>query len=89
MVNGEITRATGRDISYVPVTAEQYAAAFREAGLPPDYAAELTDRFREVLDGRSAHTADGVQRALGRKPRDFAQYAREVAATGVWDGGPR
>jgi hypothetical protein len=37
-----------------------------------------------VLDGRNAHLTDGVQRALGREPRDFADYARETAATGVW-----
>jgi hypothetical protein len=40
--------------------------------------------FREVLDGRNAHLADGVQRALGRSPRDFADYALAAAATGVW-----
>jgi hypothetical protein len=28
--------------------------------------------------------ADGVQRALGREPRDFSEFAREAAA-GVWD----
>ena len=27
---------------------------------------------------------DGVQQALGRAPRDFADYARDAAATGVW-----
>jgi hypothetical protein len=37
-----------------------------------------------VLDGRNAQLADGVQRALGRKPKDFADYARDAAATGVW-----
>jgi iron complex outermembrane receptor protein len=30
--------------------------------------------------------ADGVRRALGREPRDFRDYAREAASTGVWDG---
>jgi hypothetical protein len=45
----------------------------------------LTDVFTEVLDGRNAHLADGVQRALGRPPRDFADYARDAAATGIWD----
>jgi uncharacterized protein YbjT (DUF2867 family) len=38
-----------------------------------------------VLDGRNARLADGVQRALGRPPRDFAQYARDAAATGVFN----
>ena len=26
----------------------------------------------------------GVQRSLGREPRDFADYARETASSGVW-----
>jgi uncharacterized protein YbjT (DUF2867 family) len=38
------------------------------------------------LDGRNAHLGDGVQRALGRPPRDFADFARAAAATGVRDG---
>jgi hypothetical protein len=40
--------------------------------------------FTEVLDGRNARLADGVRQALGREPRDFADYARDTAATGVW-----
>ena len=34
----------------------------------------LTLIFGEVLDGRNARLADGVQRALGREPRDFSDY---------------
>ncbi|MGI9557958.1 MAG: NmrA family transcriptional regulator, partial [Solirubrobacterales bacterium] len=40
--------------------------------------------FNEVADGRNADVTDGVQRALGREPRDFAGYARQTAASGVW-----
>ena len=40
-----------------------------------------------VLDGRNAKLADGVQRALGREPRDLGDCARRTAATGIWDGG--
>lgn len=29
-------------------------------------------------------TTDGVRKALGREPRDFREYARAAAATGVW-----
>ena len=39
--------------------------------------------FTEVLYGRNAYLTDGVQRALGRQPKDFADYAR-AATTGVW-----
>jgi hypothetical protein len=38
-----------------------------------------------VLDGRNAKLADGVERALGREPRDFREFARDAAATGAWD----
>jgi hypothetical protein len=41
--------------------------------------------FTEVLDGRNAHVTDGVWRALGREPRDFSEFARDAAATGVWN----
>lgn len=86
---GEIGRASARDISYLPVTAEQYEAGMLEAQVPADVAAGLSELFGEVLDGRSAHTADGVQRALGREPRDFVDFAKDVAATGIWNGGAR
>jgi len=39
---------------------------------------------RETLDGRNAHLTDGVQRALGRPPRDFAEFARGAARAGAW-----
>ena len=55
-----------------------------EAGVPQDEAELVTWLFTEVLDGRNAHPQDGVQRALGRAPRDFGEYARTTAATGVW-----
>lgn len=41
--------------------------------------------FTTVLDGRNARVEDGVQRALGRPPRDFSDYARVAAASGAWE----
>ena len=41
--------------------------------------------FEELLDGRNAHVSPGVERAIGREPRDFADYARDAASTGVWE----
>jgi uncharacterized protein YbjT (DUF2867 family) len=87
-VAAEITAATGREIEYVPVSLEQHAAEAAEHGAPPEVIELLTYLFGEVMDGRNADTTDGVPRALGREPRDFAEFAREVAATGVWDASP-
>jgi uncharacterized protein YbjT (DUF2867 family) len=81
----EIAEASGREIRYLPVSIEQHAAAAAEQGVPGEFAELLTYLFSEVLDGRNAHVADGIQRALGRQPRDFADYARDAAATGVWN----
>ncbi|WP_331735015.1 NAD(P)H-binding protein (plasmid) [Streptomyces sp. NBC_00597] len=77
----ELSKATGRAIAYVPVSNEEYRAVLRENGLPHEFA----DLFTMILDGRNAHLVHGVEEALGRAPRDFADYAREAAATGVWD----
>ena len=55
-----------------------------EHGTPAGLVTLLTALFTEVLDGRTAHLEDGVQQALGRPPRDFADYARDAAASGVW-----
>jgi uncharacterized protein YbjT (DUF2867 family) len=81
----EIARASRREIRYVPVSIEEHAAAAAVEGVPGEVIEALTHLFSEVLDGRNAHLADGVQRALGREPRDFADYARDAAASGVWD----
>ncbi|HEV8205068.1 MAG TPA: NmrA family NAD(P)-binding protein [Acidimicrobiia bacterium] len=81
----EISNATGRDIPYVPVSLEEHAAVATEQGVPVEVIDLLTYLFSEVLDGRNAHVTDGVQRALGREPRDFREFARDVAATGIWN----
>jgi uncharacterized protein YbjT (DUF2867 family) len=80
----EIAAAAGRPIRYVPVSLEEYASLLTENQVPAEVVKMLTDVFAEVLDGRNAYRSDGVQRALGRPPRDFADYARDAAATGIW-----
>jgi uncharacterized protein YbjT (DUF2867 family) len=82
----EISQASGRKIHFVPIAVEQYASVLAEQDVPAEYVWLLTYLFSEVLDGRNAYLTDGVRRALGREPRDFADYARDTAATGVWGG---
>jgi uncharacterized protein YbjT (DUF2867 family) len=81
----EIAAAMGRDIRYLPVSIDQYGATARAAGASGEVVELLTYLFGEVLDGRNAHVADGVSRALGRPPKDFASFARDAAAAGEWD----
>lgn len=62
----DISEATGREIRYVPLSIDDFAAAAYQ-DLPSEFIELLTYLFAEVLDGRNAHLADGVQRALGRE----------------------
>jgi uncharacterized protein YbjT (DUF2867 family) len=80
----EIARASGRELRYVPISMEQFAAGLAEEDVPEDIVSLLTYLFTEVLDGRNAHLNDGIQRALGREPRDFSDFARRTAEDGVW-----
>jgi len=82
----EISGASEREIRYVPLTIEQFAAGMAEANVPDDVLSLLGFLFTEVLDGRNAHLEDGVERALGRPARDFSDFARKLAAAGVWHG---
>jgi uncharacterized protein YbjT (DUF2867 family) len=80
-----IAEATGRDIAYTRISPEDFAAGLAADGVPPDIVDFLVDLFGTVLDGRNIAVGDGVERVLGRPARDFADYARVTAATGVWN----
>jgi len=79
----EIAKASGRDITYVPVSVEDYATGAAEHGVPAELVEFLTYLFSDVL-GNKAYVTDDVQRALGRPARDFTDHASRTAATGIW-----
>ncbi|CAM5329438.1 NmrA family transcriptional regulator [Streptomyces tanashiensis] len=85
-VAGEIARETGRDITYRPVLPDDFTAHAADRGLPEDFTALLNTLFGWISENRFATLGDGVQRALGREPRDFTDYVRATAATGIWHG---
>jgi uncharacterized protein YbjT (DUF2867 family) len=82
----EIAAAAGRAVRYQPVSAGEFVSMLAGQGVPVGHATGLAGLIGKVLDGRNAHLTDGVQRVLGRPPRDFADYASTAAATGVWGG---
>lgn len=79
----DLSSAIGRPIRHVPISFEEFHATIARSG-----GAFVADVFaaiaRETLDGRNAHLADGVRRALGRKPRDFSEFALAAARSGAW-----
>jgi uncharacterized protein YbjT (DUF2867 family) len=80
----EISRAAGRKVQFIQIPKEAFAAGIAESGAPEEISWLLNYLFDTVLDGRNAYVCDGVQRALGRAPIDFADFARRNAASGLW-----
>lgn len=80
----EIASATGRDIRFAQISMDEFLSSFASQGEPPEVIELLSFLFTVVLDGRNERLADGVERALGRPPRGFRDYARRVAASGAW-----
>jgi uncharacterized protein YbjT (DUF2867 family) len=81
---GEMARASGRELRYAPISLDEFAAGAAAQGLPADLVELMRYLFSEVLVEANAEPADGIRRALDREPRDFADFAREAAASGVW-----
>ena len=78
-----LSNALGRPIQHLPISFEDFHANVAAAG--DEFVADVFTKIaRETLDGRNAHIADGVERALGRKPRDFAEFAATAMAAGAW-----
>lgn len=82
----EIGAAIGRDVEYRDVSGPEGRDELIRLELPPEMADDLITLFAEVLDGHNAYLTDGVRKALDREPRDFADYVRAAAASGVWNG---
>ena len=83
-VASELSNAIGAEIAYVQVPHDAFVAGLKDSGAPKEVVWLLDYLFTTVLDGRNAYLTDGIQRALGRSPKDFATYARETAASEAW-----
>jgi len=82
-VAAALSEATGREVRYQPISFDQFHAAL--AGIGGAQVADVfTEIARETLDGRNESLGDGVQRAIGRQPRDFTEFCRAAAAAGAW-----
>ena len=87
--SAELSAAIGKPVDYVQVPHDAFMAEVSDAGAPQDVVWMLDYLFATVLDGRNAALSDGVQRALGRPPRDFAEYAASAARSGVFEASTR
>jgi len=73
-----LARASGRPLRYAAVSLEEYGDMLAEV-MPSDEVTFFVGLFGWLMDGHNAFTTDDVERVLGRKPRDFVDYARRAA----------
>ncbi|MFF7098396.1 NAD(P)H-binding protein [Streptomyces rubradiris] len=78
----EISQATGRDLRYVPLSPEEFVAELTGQGWPSAEAEDYAEAVSPIRRGMDSYISDGVQRALGRQPRDFSDYVK--ASVGAW-----
>lgn len=79
----EIAGAAGRPIRYRQIAPKDFAAGMRPH-VPEEIIELLLELFTVVLDGRNSAVMHGVEEALGRPARDFSDFTRRTAATGIW-----
>lgn len=75
---------TGRDLNVVDVSREEFVEGLEASGLPEGMVQLVDYLFSEVLDGRNSSLGDGVQRALGRPPRDFRSFLQKAHLSGAF-----
>ena len=82
----EISEATDRDIAFTPIALPAYVNVMRQQGVPADFVWLIEYLFSEVLGNpANSEITNDIEKVLGRKSKDFSQYVKETAATGIWD----
>lgn len=84
-VTKEISIASGRDIQFDSISMEKYTESMRELQVPNDFIWLVNYLFTEVLTEENSVITNDIEKVLGRKAKDFSEYAREAAATGIWN----
>lgn len=85
-VTKEIAQASGRDLQFTAVSLEEYVGFLKQADIPADYVWLMEYLFSNVLTNPdNSIVTNDVEKVLKRPAKDFSDYAKETAATGVWN----
>ncbi len=75
------SRASGKPVKVVPVTAEQLLQGLTTAGLPPPIAGLLVAMDVNTRAGKVAHVSDTIRETTGRAPTSVQQFISDHAAS--------
>ncbi|MCB2209224.1 MAG: NmrA family NAD(P)-binding protein [Bacteroidetes bacterium] len=78
--------AIDKPIQFVPISIDEFKEGMRKAGLPDSYIWLFGYLFKEVLGNpENQEVSRDVPKVLDRPAKDFETFAKETAATGIWD----
>ncbi len=78
-VAAKLSEATGRQITYVAITPEQFREGALAQGLP-EWLVSALERLNELaVAGEAEEVTDDVRRVAGREPKTFEEFARDHA----------
>jgi uncharacterized protein YbjT (DUF2867 family) len=72
----ELSRASGRTVTYVPETEEEAYASRSGYGAPAFEVAGWVTSYQAIATGELSHVSDTVERVAGHPPQSFAEYLR-------------
>jgi uncharacterized protein YbjT (DUF2867 family) len=82
----EISNRTKRKIVFQSITLDEYIESMKIAGVPGDYIWLIGYLFKEVLgNAENQNVSNDIEKILGRKAVDFAEFVRQTAQTGIWN----
>ncbi len=79
-VTDMISRITGRDIRYLPISEERAREGYRRLGLPGWEIEVFTSLDRFLREGHAARDSGDLKRVLGRNPGRFSDFALDHRA---------
>ncbi|MFE5855578.1 NAD(P)H-binding protein [Streptomyces sp. NPDC056500] len=80
----DLGAALGREVKYLPVSGNEFAALLQQVGFPEPDAAWLAALCTMLMGGHNASTTDTVREVLGRDAKDFVDFARDAVVEGAW-----
>ena len=72
-----LSQATGKTVTYEPLTDEAFQAGMTSAGAPAAYVRLMTGLYEGVRAGHTADVTDTVKQVTGRAPISLEQFARD------------
>lgn len=85
---GEIAKTIGQPVRFTRCTPKEFEHTLISVGIPEPDAAFTATLVAEILDGKNASLASGLQDALGRQPTAFTTFCAAALKAGSWAAGP-